>query len=641
LVRVSRLAYGCSIVEGQLMSSVSERVAFTKSKRPDQAVVVNLKQTASALSEIQTEFLTLEGKAGQTAQVFVDVVSRQEGCLVLLGWSTAAALDMVLEQDGRTWPLDLNRHTRDDVAKAFGLESGAYLGFAIVCDAPVADRPVSLQIALPRCPHVQTVPLLEKVELSLAERRLLPALMMRQYLRLRRLIAGSPAWHGALDLLPEAVQPPDGCHGFIEGAFGAGHGGVVYGWALHPEDAVIWLEDERLAVFPLEKQSRSERRDIADAFADVAWAGMDAGFMAYLPQIGSGSRVRLRLATSEGLLTLAESTGFEVLAPDPLTVAARLCSVDHDNQPSMESGARVFWPLLAPLITRQQAEYVLLRPGLKVFGVPHSRPEVSVIIPYRGGADLMEHQLLEFARDPDFLAATEIVFVVCDPAARQEAWRIADLVHRLFGLALTVVSVPRRVDAFSARNLAAQHAKGRYLLFLESTVLPLKPCWLKGLLAGFEADAGAGAIGARLLTPEGAITHGGSGFYGPSAPNDWLMRDSHAGLPDTLVGDGIADKTSAISDACFLVRRNLFESLGGWSTAYLPGKGAALDFCMGLRRRGLHAFVQPDVKLIKLEEVRAQSADDRNFSQKAEKLNAMRFNDLWADEIDSMARASA
>jgi hypothetical protein len=622
------------------MSSVGERVAFAKPKRLDQAVVVNLLQSAPVLSDIQTEFLTLEGKAGQTAQVFVDVVSRQEGCLAILGWSTTAALDMVLEQDGRTWPLDLNRHTRDDVATAFGLVSGAYLGFSIVCDAPVADRPVSLQIALPRCPHVQTVPLLEKAELSLAERRLLPALMVRQYLQLRKLIAGSPAWHAALDLLPEAVQPPHGCHGFIEGAFGAGHGGVVYGWALHPEDAVIWLEDERLAVFPLQKLSRSERRDIADAFADVAWCGMEAGFMAYLPQIGSGSRLRLRMATSDGVLTLAESTGFEMLAPDPLTVAARLCSVDHDNHPSRERGAQVFWPLLAPLIMRQQAENVLLHPVLKVFGVPHVPPDVSVIIPYRGGVDMMEQQLLEFARDSGFLAATEVIYVVCDPASRQDAWRTADLVHRLFGLALTVASVPRRVDAVSARNLGAQHAKGRYLLFLDGTVLPRAPCWLQILLAGFEADAVAGAIGARLLTPEGAITQGGSGFHGPNAKNDWLMSDSHAGLPDTLLVHDTADKTSAISDACFLVRRDVFDSLGGWSTAYLPGTAAALDFCMGLRRRGLHALVQQDVKLLKLTEACPQCADDPNFARKADRLNAIRFNELWAADIDSLVQTS-
>lgn len=621
--------------EGWKMLNVKELVTVGAGIEHDQPVVINFIPVAPVLAEIQTQFLTLQGKAGQTAQVFVDAVSRQGGCIAILGWTTAPQLDVVLVQDTRKWPLVLTRHARGDVADAFGLASGGDLGFAILCDAPLSDGPVSLRIALPRCDPVQTVPLVEKVELSLGERGLLPGLLSRQYLQLRSHKVGSLPWCAALDLLPEAAHAPHGCHGFIEGAFGAGHGGVVYGWSLHPEDAVIWLEDAGAAFFPLQDMPRRERRDIGEAFADLAWCGMDAGFIAHMPDIGPTSRVRLRLATPQGVITLAELSGFEVLAPDPLTVAARLFDLDTDDDPRQQRARRVDWPLLAPLITRQQADLVLLDPVLKVFGVPNRRPEVSVIIAQCGDVGLMEHQLMAFARDPGFRAVTELFYVICDPADRKNALRIADLIHRLFGLALTVASTPRRLDTSSARNLASQNAKGQYLLFLDDTVLPLTPSWLEGLLAGFTADAHAGAVGARLLTPEGAITHDGFGFDVPSATGHWIAKDSHVRLPDDMVDGATAEKTSAIDDACFLVCRDVFDSLGGWSTDYLPGLGAGLDLCMALQRKGLRALVCRDVKLIQTSRMPARG---EVFDRKAAYLNALRFNDIWAADIDSMLR---
>ena len=95
-----------------------------------------------------------------------DMVVRDQGRLVVVGWSIADALDIRLMQGGESWPADTERHPREDVAKALDLPADAMLGFSIVSDAALAPSPVELSLAVPGGRGLRTGLLAESAELT-------------------------------------------------------------------------------------------------------------------------------------------------------------------------------------------------------------------------------------------------------------------------------------------------------------------------------------------------------------------------------------------------------------------------------------------------------------------------------------------
>lgn len=148
-------------------------------------------------------------------------------------------------QDTQSWPLKVQRHARGDVADALQLSSGDNIGFAVISDAQVATGKLELEIRIPGCRPYRTGPVAEKAALTDIERALLPELLNDALSKLQQEPMGSDAWFQLVETLPEAKKVPPGYHGFLEGIFVSPEGnGVVFGWALHPENAIIWLEDE-------------------------------------------------------------------------------------------------------------------------------------------------------------------------------------------------------------------------------------------------------------------------------------------------------------------------------------------------------------------------------------------------------------
>jgi len=92
----------------------------------------------------------------------------------------------------------------------------------------------------------------EKDKLSSTEQGFLPELMGDQLADIRSHEMGSDAWWSLLEDSPEINKVPVGYHGFVEGIFVSPEdNGVIFGWALHPDDAMICLEDEAQNVYPL------------------------------------------------------------------------------------------------------------------------------------------------------------------------------------------------------------------------------------------------------------------------------------------------------------------------------------------------------------------------------------------------------
>ena len=130
-------------------------------------------------------------------------------------------------------------------------------------------------------------------------------------------------------------------------------------------------------------------------------------------------------------------------------------------------------------------------------------------------------------------------------------------------------------------NLGSIRAAGDYLLFLNDDTEVITPTWIEELLGPLQ-DQDAAMTGAKLLFPDRTIQHAGQCFHeGP--------MHIHYRSPDTEFGHCSAlhatRECSGVTAACALVKREIFEQVGGFAEA-LPSNYNDVDLCMKIRFLG-------------------------------------------------------
>jgi len=245
-------------------------------------------------------------------------------------------------------------------------------------------------------------------------------------------------------------------------------------------------------------------------------------------------------------------------------------------------------------------------------------PTVSVIIPFRDQAALTVACLDSLMDDPGY-PIEEIVLVDNGSSEPETAVLRRQLDDRP---GIRVVDYPGAFNWSAINNLAASTCHTDLLLFMNNDIEAESPGWLAALVEqGQRTDIGA--VGARLLYPDGTIQHAGVvlGMQGIAAH---LL----AGLPSDSHGyfgwGSIVRTFSAVTAACMMVRREVFEEMGGFDED-LPVAFNDIDFCIRLRRAGLPTIYTPLAVLTHHESVsRGLSGYTQDFQ---------RFLSRWGDVI--------
>ncbi|WP_204489886.1 glycosyltransferase family 2 protein [Archangium primigenium] len=144
----------------------------------------------------------------------------------------------------------------------------------------------------------------------------------------------------------------------------------------------------------------------------------------------------------------------------------------------------------------------------------------------------------------------------------------------------------------SARlNAAAARAQGTVWVWLQDSVEILTPDWLEPLVARALVED-VGAVGARLFAPDDTLHHGGL-LLGVGG----AVASSHAGLARGQGGyverGSVQQEFSAVSAACLVMRRAVFEAVGGFDAERFPSAYNDVDLCLRLRERGYRVLWTP------------------------------------------------
>ncbi|MFJ2488644.1 glycosyltransferase [Pseudomonas sp. NPDC087639] len=143
---------------------------------------------------------------------------------------------------------------------------------------------------------------------------------------------------------------------------------------------------------------------------------------------------------------------------------------------------------------------------------------------------------------------------------------------------LRVVQYAGADNVAALRNFAADQARGEYLLLLDAEAVIYESDWLDELLNQARRPEVA-VVGARLLSPEGAIVSAGlilglagpvgSPFAGESASSRGYMQRLH-----------VVQNWSAVSSQCLMVRKQVFDALGQFDGETFARGLSDVDLCL-------------------------------------------------------------
>lgn len=235
--------------------------------------------------------------------------------------------------------------------------------------------------------------------------------------------------------------------------------------------------------------------------------------------------------------------------------------------------------------------------GLEGFGrlvhpLPDPPPTVSVIIPTRDRADLLEVTLDGLLRRTDYPA---IEVVIVDNDSREPA--TAALFARLReDSRVRLVSVPGPFNFSDLSNRGAAAATGPVLLFLNNDIEVVEPDWLTEMVR-HAVRPGIGAVGAKLLYPDRTIQHGGIvlGIGGVAGHSHLGMPDSDPGYFARMI---LTHEASAVTGACLALRAEVFAAVGGFDAEALKVAFNDVDLCLRIRAAGYRIVWTPHAKLI-------------------------------------------
>src|SRR4029077_988518 len=136
-------------------------------------------------------------------------------------------------------------------------------------------------------------------------------------------------------------------------------------------------------------------------------------------------------------------------------------------------------------------------------------------------------------------------------------------------------------------NAAARVAKGEFLLLLNNDTQVLAD-WLDPLLLPFRTRSDVGAVGSKLLYPDGRLQEGGCIIWDDGSGWNFGRLDR----PDRPAYNYLRE-VDYCSSASLLVHRALFLALGGFDERSVPAYCEDSDLAFRLREHGYKVLYQP------------------------------------------------
>lgn len=263
-----------------------------------------------------------------------------------------------------------------------------------------------------------------------------------------------------------------------------------------------------------------------------------------------------------------------------------------------------------------------------LYALPEVLPKISVIICTRDRVDLLKNVVDDLTNRTNY---RDLEIIVVDNESKEPATLsflkdFSNLPNR------KVIRHDESFNFSAMNNLGVSAASGSFVLLLNNDIRTIHPEWLEEMLR-LALRPLTGAVGAKLFYPSDRIQHAGVilGIGG-------VAGHSHKGFGkhsvDFYARTRVAQWISGVTGACLLVKKDLYEKVGGLDEKNLTVAFNDVDFCLKLREAGYHNIFTPHAQLYHLES-ESRGSDQREDTQPRFKREEAFMKKKWGDFLKS------
>ncbi len=246
-------------------------------------------------------------------------------------------------------------------------------------------------------------------------------------------------------------------------------------------------------------------------------------------------------------------------------------------------------------------------------------PLVSIIIPAYNNWDY-NYKCLKSIFDNTYGVSYEIIFA--DDCSTDETKNISEYVKNI-----NIVRNKDNLMFLRNCNNAADQARGKYVLFLNNDT-QVQQGWLNSLVDLAESDDEIGLVGSKLVYPDGRLQEAGGIIWNDASGwNYGIFND-----PD-LSEFNYVKEVDYVSGACIMVRKDLWDEIGGFDERFAPAYFEDTDLAFEIRNKGYKVMYQPESVVVHFEGV-SHGTDETKGVKKNQVKNRKKFVEKWQDVLD-------
>lgn len=244
-------------------------------------------------------------------------------------------------------------------------------------------------------------------------------------------------------------------------------------------------------------------------------------------------------------------------------------------------------------------------------------PDVSIMIPVYNEFPYTYRCLQSILEQSGDDVSYEVI--IADDASTDDTKRLHEAVKNI-----RMIRNPHNLRFLKNCNHAAQAARGKYLLFLNNDT-QVQENWLEPLVRLMEKDPSVGIAGAKLVYADGRLQEAGGIVWDDASAWNYGNR-MDAAMPEY----NYVKEADYISGAALLVRKALWEEIGGFDERFAPAYYEDTDLAFAARKRGYQVLYQPLSVVVHFEGV--SNGKDVSAGQKAyQEKNRAKFYEKWKD----------
>jgi GT2 family glycosyltransferase/2-polyprenyl-3-methyl-5-hydroxy-6-metoxy-1,4-benzoquinol methylase len=247
--------------------------------------------------------------------------------------------------------------------------------------------------------------------------------------------------------------------------------------------------------------------------------------------------------------------------------------------------------------------------------IKEEKPVVSIVIPVYNQFDYTYNCLKSISQYSGSKIGYEII--IANDCSDDITTQINEVISNI-----NVITTDINLRFLKNCNNAAKQAKGKYILFLNNDT-QVQDNWLSPLVELIEKDEKIGAVGSKLVYENGMLQEAGGILWNDASAWNYGRMDDPA-LPEY----NYVKEVDYISGAALMVKKSIWDKLGGFDENFSPAYCEDSDICFSIRKMGYKVMYQPASVIVHFEGI-TNGTDISEGQKQYQAINQNKFYEKW------------